>query len=91
VRETPLQTPRSVKNEGGGGGARDARAESLPLQLMMKNMARQVFPLQSTEVHGGADPHLQPMEGTPHRSRGMPEGNSDPVGSPVMEQAPADL
>jgi len=28
-------------------------------------------PLQSLEVHGGADIHLQPMEGTPRRSRGM--------------------
>jgi len=61
-------------------------AESLPLQLVM---VRQVVPLQSMEVHGGADRHLQPVEGTPRRSRGMPEGSCDPVGSPMLEQAPA--
>jgi len=70
VRETTLQTPRSVKKEG--GGARDAGAESLPVQLMMK--VKQVVPMQSMEVHSGADIHLQPVEGTPRRSRWMPEG-----------------
>jgi len=68
VRETTLQTTRSVKKEG-GGGAQDARAESLPLQTVMKTMVRQVVPLQSMEFHGGADIHLQPVEGTPRRSR----------------------
>ena len=56
MRETTLQTPRSVKKEG-GGGARDAGAESLPLQLVMKTMVRHVVPLQSVEVHSGADIH----------------------------------
>jgi len=46
VRETALQTPRSV-NKGGGGGAQDAAAESFPLQLMVKTMVRQVALLQS--------------------------------------------
>jgi len=69
-----------VSEEGGGGGASGARAE-VPLQLMMKTMVRQVVPLQPMEVHGGADLHLQPMEGTPRRSRGMPEGGCDPMGS----------
>jgi len=81
VRETTLQTPRSVKKEG-GGGAQDAGAKSLPLQLVMKTMVRQAVPLQPMEVHGGADLHLQPVEGTPRWSRGMPEGGCDPVGSP---------
>ena len=49
MRETTLQTPRSVKKEG-GEGARNVRAESLPLQLVMKTMVRQVVPLQSMEV-----------------------------------------
>ena len=58
MRETPLQTPRSVKKEG-GAGAQDTRAQSLPLKLMMKTMVRQVVvPLQPMEVHGGADIHL---------------------------------
>jgi len=57
VTETTLQTPRSVKKKG-GGGARDVGAETLPLQLMMKTITRQVAPVQSTEVHGGADTHL---------------------------------
>jgi len=83
-----------VSEEGGGGGALDAGAESLPLQLVMKTMMRQVVPLQSMEVHGGADTHLQPMEGTPRRSRWMPEGGCDPVGSLHCSRllpGPADL
>jgi len=52
-------------------------------------MVRQAVPPQPMEVHGGADLHLQPVEGTPHWSRGMPEGGCDPMGSPVLEQAPA--
>jgi len=71
-----------VSEEGGGGGAPEARAEIFPLQLVMKTMVRQVVPLQPMEVHSGADIHLQPMEGTPRRSRWMPEGGCDPVGSP---------
>ena len=54
--ETTLQSPRSVKKAG--GGAQNVRAESLPLQLVMKTMVRQFVPLQSIEVHGGADIHL---------------------------------
>jgi len=57
VQETTLQIPRSVKEEG-GGGARASGAETLPLQLVMKTMVRQVVPLQSVEVHDGADIHL---------------------------------
>jgi len=88
VRQTTLQTPRSVKKEG-GGGAPNVGPESLPLQLLMKTVVRQVVPLQFMEVHGGADIHLSPVEGTPHCSRGMPERSCDPVGIPVLEQAPA--
>jgi len=80
VRETTLQTPRSVKKKG-GGGARDAGADSLPLQPMMNTVVRQVVSLQPMDVHGGADLHLQPVEGTPHRSRWVPEAGCDPVGS----------
>jgi len=69
-QETTLQTPRSVKKEG-GGGARDAGAGSFPLQLVMKTIVSQVVPLQPMEVHGGADLHLSPMEGTPRQSRWM--------------------
>ena len=57
MKETTLQTPRSVK-KWGGGGAQNVGAESLHLQLMMKTVVRQVVPLQSMEVHGGADIHL---------------------------------
>jgi len=46
VKETTLQTPRSLKKEG-GGGAQDAGGESLPLQLMVKTMVRQAVSLQS--------------------------------------------
>jgi len=47
-----------VSEEGGGGGAQDAGAETLPLQLVMKTMVRQAVPLQPMEAHGGADLHL---------------------------------
>ena len=57
MKEITLQTPRSVKKER-GGGAQDTGAESLPFLLVMKTMVRQVAPLQSMEVHGGADIHM---------------------------------
>jgi len=47
-----------VKEEGAGGGAPGAGEESLPLQLVMKAMVRQVVPLQPMQVHGGTDIHL---------------------------------
>ena len=59
MRETTLQTPRSVKKE---------REEVLqvPKQalqpLVGKTTVRQAVPLKPTEVHGGADLHLQPRE-----------------------------
>ena len=56
-----------VREEGGGGGAPGARAE-IPLQSVVKTMARQPVPLQPMEVNGGADIHLQPMKDpTPER------------------------
>jgi len=48
----------------------------------MKTMVKQAVPLQPMEVRSGADLHLQPVERTPSQSRWMPEGGSDPVGSP---------
>jgi len=54
--------------QGGAGGAPGSGAE-VPLQPMEKTMVRQAVPLQPMEVHGGADIHLQPMEGTPCWSR----------------------
>jgi len=77
-----------VSEEGVEGGARDAAAQSLPLQLVEKIMVRQAVPLQSMEVHCGAEIHLYPMEGTPRRSRWMPGGGCDHMGSPMLEQAP---
>jgi len=71
-----------------GGGAPGARAE-IPLQPVEKTMVRQAVTLQSMEVHGGADLHLQPVEGTPRQRRWMPEGSCDSVGRPALEQAPA--
>jgi len=55
--------------EGGGGGAQDTRAESLPMQLVMKTMVRQAVPLQPMEVHGGADSTCSPWKG-PHAGAG---------------------
>jgi len=47
--------------KGVGGGAPGAGAE-VPLQPTEQTMVRQAVPLQPMEAHGGADPHLQPME-----------------------------
>jgi len=44
-------------------------------------MVGQTVSLQPMEVHGGADIYLQPMKGTPRRSRWMPEGRCEPVGN----------
>jgi len=68
VRETTLQTPRSAKKEG-EGGAQNVRAESLPLQLVLKTMVRHVVPLQPMEVHGGADHRI--TESQNHRMVGV--------------------
>jgi len=57
-RNNSADTKVSEEGGAGGGGARDAGAESLPLQLVMKTVVRQTVPLQSMEVHGGADIHL---------------------------------
>ena len=49
MKETTLQSPRSVKKEG-GRGARDARAKSLPFQLVMKDHGEAGCP---PALHGG--------------------------------------
>jgi len=56
---------------------------------MMKTMVRQVFPLQSMEVHSGADLHLQPVEDSMLEQVDAPKGSCDPVGSPTLEQSSA--
>ena len=61
MRETTLQTLRSVKKDG-GGGAPDAGVEIFPLQPVKTTMLRQAVPLQPMEVHSGVDLHLQPLE-----------------------------
>jgi len=75
-----------VNEEGGRGGAQDARAETFPLQPMEKTMVMQAVPLQPMEVHSGADIHLQPVEWTPRWSRCMPEVGCDPMGSPCWSR-----
>ena len=61
MRETTLQTPRSVKKEGEEVLQAPEHRE-IPLQPVGKTMVRQAVPLQPMEVHSGADIHLQPME-----------------------------
>ena len=55
MRETTLQTLRSVKKEE--EEVLQALEQSFPVQSVMKTMVRQVVPLQSMEVHSGADIH----------------------------------
>jgi len=52
VKEAALQTPGSVKKE-------EEEVLHVPEQ---KTMVRQAVPLQSMDVHGGADIHLQPVQ-----------------------------
>ena len=77
MRETSLQTPRSVETEG-GGGAPGTGAE-IPLQPTEETMVRQAVPLQPMEVHGAAGLHLQPMEDLTLEQVDVPEGGCDPV------------
>jgi len=56
-----LQTPRSVKKEG-EEVLEMSEQRFFPLQPVRKAMVRQVVPLQSMEVQGGADLHLQPVK-----------------------------
>jgi len=83
MRETTLQTPRSVQKEGRRCSRHWSRGS---LQPMKQTMVRQAVPA-AMEAHGGADPHLQPGE-DPKPDQGVPEGGCDPVGSPTLEQAP---
>jgi len=46
-----------VSEEGGGGGAPVAGAETFPLQPVEQTMVRQAVPLQPMEVHSGANIH----------------------------------
>jgi len=64
-----------VSEEGGGGDAPGARAE-VPLQPMEKTMVRQTVPLQPTEVHDGADIHLQPMKDPTPKQVDVPQRKS---------------
>ena len=61
MRETTLQTPRSGKNVG-EEVPQAPEQRGIPLQPVVKTMVRQAVPRQPTEVHGGADIHLQPVE-----------------------------
>jgi len=75
MRETMMQTPRSLKTEG------DKVLQVLE-QPMLKTMVRQVDPLQHMELNGGADIQLQPMNDPKLLQVDVPEGDCDPVGSP---------
>jgi len=62
LRERNNSAETKVSEEGGGGGAPGTGADIFPLQPVTKTMVRQAVALQSMEVHGGADIHLQSME-----------------------------
>ena len=54
----------------GGAQAGAVREE---LQPVVKTLVRQAVPLQPTEVNGGADTHLQPVEDPMPEQVGVPE------------------
>ncbi|GAB0208778.1 AN1-type zinc finger protein 5-like [Grus japonensis] len=58
------------------------RGALLPAGAKPRQMVTQVFPLQSLEVNGGVDIHLQPMEDHTPEQVDAPEGGCDPVESP---------
>jgi len=62
VRQCERNNSAGTKVSEEGGGRRCLKCWSLPLQLVKTTMVRQVVPLQSMEVHGGAYIHLQPMK-----------------------------
>jgi len=62
VRETALQTPKSVKKEG---EEVLQVLEQIPQHPVMKTMVRQAAHLQPMEVHGGGNIHLAAC-GEPH-------------------------
>ena len=77
-RNNPADT--KVSEEGGGGDASGGGAE-IPLQPVGKTMVRQVVPLQPREVHGEQISTCSPGR-TPRRSRWVPKGGCDPMGTP---------
>jgi len=80
VRTCERNNSADIKvSAGEGGGAPDAGA-GVPLQPVEQTLVRQADPA-ALEAHGGADPHPQPGE-DPTLEQGMPEGGSDPMGSP---------
>ena len=69
ICERMNSTGTQLSEEGGGGGAPGVGAE-ISLQPVVKTMI-QAIPLQSIEVHSGAEIHLQPVEGpTPRAGAG---------------------
>ena len=74
MRETPMQTPRSVEERRQGKEVRQCRV----LQPVVRGQA---VPLQPMDVHSGADAHLHPlMDPTPEQVA-MPEEGWDSEGS----------
>ena len=71
MRETTLQTPRSVKKEG---------------EEVLQAPEQREIPLQPMEVHGGADIHLQPVEDPTPEQVDARTGGCDPMGSPCWSR-----
>jgi len=63
IREVYDSADTKVNKEGGRGGV-PGTGDEISLQPMEKTTVRQPMLLQPTEVHSGADIHLQSMEDT---------------------------
>jgi len=61
VSERKLSADTKISEKQASGGTPGTR-EEIPLQPVEWNMERQAVPLQSMQIHGGADLHLQPVE-----------------------------
>ncbi|KAJ7416343.1 protein pxr1-like [Pitangus sulphuratus] len=84
VRNSSADTKTSETTEG--GGAPGAKVE-IPLQSMGKFTVTQAVLLQSKEVHGGADIHLQPLEEPTPKQVGA-QSRQQPCGKLMLEQVP---
>lgn len=72
-RRVRICKPRGQRRRRGRRGAAPAAGAVVTLQLRVKTMARQAL-LQTLEVHGGTDIHMQPTEDPTTQQVDVPEG-----------------
>lgn len=84
MRETALQTPRSVKKEREG-----LLQVQIPLQSMMQTTVRQVGQMKSQEDHGAAEIHHPDCRGPIARAGRYVLKTAEVCGEPILGQVPS--